>query len=273
MCSVFEFLPGLEIFIYINFFVKTRLYALPCCRNPLGNLIYWRVTAYDTLLVFAHFMWVFDCEKNRQVTYHPFAGCVLAKDPETNPGMKLWASFYFQQSVLFSGPFCPSLSMAQVIYRRTILFPTEYLGCYGDDKKVGPLNDVIEQRALPFQIQHFTGKRDCINQCYGSGYKYAGLQNGDLCFCGKDFDKYGRLDDAQCNIECRKPLGGPLKFTENFFQSCGGRWANSVYSGEWLLISRQRPISMWRHGGHTVPLLSRVRSLIAGSLRDSALLF
>ena len=49
------------------------------------------------------------------------------------------------------------------------------------------------------------------------GYKYAGTQHTDWCFCG---DKYDTLGEASnCDAKGR---GNPS-------QICGGTWANAVY--------------------------------------------
>ena len=49
------------------------------------------------------------------------------------------------------------------------------------------------------------------------GYKYAGTQYWEWCYCG---DKYDTLEEAtNCDAQCR---GNP-------FTMCGGTWANSVY--------------------------------------------
>ena len=56
------------------------------------------------------------------------------------------------------------------------------------------------------------------------------LQNGDLCFY-----KYGRADDSECNIKCRR-LDEKTIITGNAFDSCGGRWRNLVYAGKYRYI-------------------------------------
>jgi hypothetical protein len=59
----------------------------------------------------------------------------------------------------------------------------------------------------------------CQNSCRNSGYRYAGVQYGHQCFCGKDFGRYGKIGESSCNSDC---AGNPkLK--------CGGTWANSIY--------------------------------------------
>ena len=105
------------------------------------------------------------------------------------------------------------------------------IGCYKDDKALDDNFRLVQPRALGYEIQHFSSKQDCVDQCADRGFPYAGLQNGDLCFCGNTFDKYGRADDKECNIKCRKP-DDPVEYVENSFESCGGRWRNSVYAGQ-----------------------------------------
>ncbi|KAK3744146.1 hypothetical protein QZH41_017962 [Actinostola sp. cb2023] len=113
---------------------------------------------------------------------------------------------------------------------------SEYLGCYKDDKV--PYNQM--DRALTYPIKNFFGhKVYCVNACAQLYFRYAGLQNGYLCFCGNGYNKYGRLDDKFCNMECRDTHISTknLKRTRNgeFWKDCGGRWANSVYSAYGLL--------------------------------------
>ena len=106
----------------------------------------------------------------------------------------------------------------------------DFLGCYKDDKVLDDNFRLVQSRALEFQIERFSTKQDCVDQCAMKGFLYAGLQNGDLCFCGNYYNKYGRANDVECNIRCRQP-DEPIESSENPFDSCGGRWRNSVYSG------------------------------------------
>lgn len=108
----------------------------------------------------------------------------------------------------------------------------DFLGCYKDDKAEDENFRLINPRALGFQIQRFSSVQDCADQCASKGFLYAGLQNGDLCFCGNDFDKYGRAHDSECNIKCRTP-DEKIMITDNAFESCGGRWRNAVYAGKY----------------------------------------
>jgi WSC domain len=57
-----------------------------------------------------------------------------------------------------------------------------------------------------------------VGQCqlFFQGFKYAGAQNGTMCFCG---DSYGSLGTSNtCNVKCS---GDPLR-------GCGGLSANIV---------------------------------------------
>ena len=110
-----------------------------------------------------------------------------------------------------------------------VFFTLDYIGCYHDDKEKG--------RDLPFRPQTRTHNRgdalSCVLNCAESGFIYAGVQNGNLCFCGNKYGRYGRASDSHCNLKCLKPVG-VQKQTEadNIFNSCGGKWVNSIYSGK-----------------------------------------
>jgi hypothetical protein len=110
-------------------------------------------------------------------------------------------------------------------------FPLDYVGCYRDDKEKG--------RDLPFRPQSRTHNRgdalSCVLNCAESGFIYAGLQNGNLCFCGNKYGRYGRVSDKHCNLKCLKPIGVQIQSTtDDVFNSCGGKWVNSVYSGIYI---------------------------------------
>ncbi len=71
--------------------------------------------------------------------------------------------------------------------------------------------------------------RMCVNRCRAKRYRYAGLQYSTHCFCGNRFGSYGRANN--CNMRC----GG------NRGQSCGGRWANTIYSTGTARSTARRP--------------------------------
>ena len=57
----------------------------------------------------------------------------------------------------------------------------------------------------------------CEDFC--NGYYYFALQNGDNCYCGNRFGKYGAAAEKDCNQICK---GDTAKL-------CGGTLRNSVY--------------------------------------------
>lgn len=58
----------------------------------------------------------------------------------------------------------------------------------------------------------------CVSLCRGKGFQYAGTQYSTWCFCGNSYGRSGPADN--CNMKC----------SGNKSQTCGGSWANSVYS-------------------------------------------
>jgi len=91
----------------------------------------------------------------------------------------------------------------------------EYLGCWKDGGS----------RVFPFRAPNFNGVPDaqeyCREECDAAGYDHYGLQYSQECFCGfETYDKYGQLDESNCNKICNDQRGDAI---------CGGTWAMSVY--------------------------------------------
>merc|ERR1712151_775827 len=57
----------------------------------------------------------------------------------------------------------------------------------------------------------------CGKTCAGKKYKYFSLQYRGECFCGNSYGKYKKA--SNCNMKCKKDKS----------QTCGGKWANSVF--------------------------------------------
>ena len=53
----------------------------------------------------------------------------------------------------------------------------------------------------------------------GGPFRYAGVENGDACYCGNADDKFIPTDPKECNIPC---TGDPGQF-------CGSSWRLQVY--------------------------------------------
>ncbi len=51
------------------------------------------------------------------------------------------------------------------------------------------------------------------------GFKYAGLQNSNQCFCGMTHGYYGKMPEDECNKKCQ----GDKE------EICGAYYRNSVY--------------------------------------------
>ena len=92
----------------------------------------------------------------------------------------------------------------------------DYIGCYTDDGDAGG--------AWGRDLDKFFYNSDnmtidgCIQDCRALGYKYAGLQSQNQCFCGNSYGKYGAAEGR-----CTKRCAG------NQETICGGTWANSIY--------------------------------------------
>ncbi|CAH1778020.1 unnamed protein product, partial [Owenia fusiformis] len=59
----------------------------------------------------------------------------------------------------------------------------------------------------------------CNNVCRSQGFKYAGSQFGEQCFCGNDFGSQGKVADSECNVKCQG----------NSEEVCGGGFRNSIH--------------------------------------------
>jgi len=83
-----------------------------------------------------------------------------------------------------------------------------YIGCFYDSSF---------NRDLPFEVLNSRGSvKDCTKRCGAKYFMYAGLQNGNRCFCGSSYGKHG---PGQCDINCQ---GDGMK-------SCGGEKSNTIY--------------------------------------------
>ena len=58
-----------------------------------------------------------------------------------------------------------------------------------------------------------------MHTCAKKNYKYAGLQDGGMCYCGNKFGSYGAANESACPSNCY----GYAR------QNCGGLSSNAVY--------------------------------------------
>jgi len=86
------------------------------------------------------------------------------------------------------------------------------LGCYTDSwtRTLG---------GPSYTSNSITSAADCIRSCLLDGYRYAGVENGDECYCGHGIATTGT---PAPNEDCLTPCaGGPYY--------CGGGWRLSIY--------------------------------------------
>eukprot|EP00918_Siedleckia_nematoides_P030203 GHVU01065320.1.p1 GENE.GHVU01065320.1~~GHVU01065320.1.p1 ORF type:complete len:279 (+),score=23.43 GHVU01065320.1:229-1065(+) len=96
--------------------------------------------------------------------------------------------------------------------------PASYVGCWEDKPTI---KADLEHRGPQRYSGFIPLAADCWEYCRGRGYAYAGIQNGEGCFCGNSsrssygYGKYGyhRKQDSICktNVDIRDhstPLGG-----------------------------------------------------------------
>jgi len=79
-----------------------------------------------------------------------------------------------------------------------------FLGCFQDEST----------RDLPVEIAAKGSNmtvEGCRSACSAAGYSYAGVQNGDQCFCGNSYDRYGKATKCTsvCNGDDTEVCGGP----------------------------------------------------------------
>jgi len=91
-----------------------------------------------------------------------------------------------------------------------------YLGCFKDCK--GGARDLPESKTLGAGAPRMTPEV-CADLC-GTEYKYAGVQEGDKCFCG---NYYGSMFEAKADA-CSSSCAG------NSVRQCGGECTNSVFN-------------------------------------------
>lgn len=87
----------------------------------------------------------------------------------------------------------------------------QYIGCYVDKSTRDLPSAFISRGAM--------NVGQCVAHCRTNGFRFAGLQFSNQCFCGNSYGRYGRVPDQQCRMGC----------AGNRRQKCGSSWRNSVY--------------------------------------------
>ncbi|XP_071162416.1 uncharacterized protein [Mytilus edulis] len=89
-----------------------------------------------------------------------------------------------------------------------------YIGCYQDHSKRILPKDVLTDKSMTVQ--------KCRQFCRKKGFKYAGVENGNECFCGDVLRKNKKKREGDCKTPC----------SGNKQQICGGPWRISIYTAQ-----------------------------------------
>uniref|UniRef100_A0A2C9MAE7 protein xylosyltransferase n=1 Tax=Biomphalaria glabrata TaxID=6526 RepID=A0A2C9MAE7_BIOGL len=102
-----------------------------------------------------------------------------------------------------------------------------YYGCYRDSSSSRDLDGGMTELSD-------NTPQACIDHCYRSAQKYAGLQYGKECWCGSSYGKHSdKLDEAHCFTKCPGDAS----------QTCGAYLANKVYgTGVQEVIRQDAPL-------------------------------
>jgi uncharacterized protein len=90
------------------------------------------------------------------------------------------------------------------------------LGCFKDQGDATPGTNGRDLDGFVMSSPAMTTTA-CMNTCRAQGFRFAGMQSGNQCFCGNNYGRSGTATD--CNTKCSGDAA----------EICGGTWANSVY--------------------------------------------
>ncbi|XP_053398178.1 uncharacterized protein LOC128556635 [Mercenaria mercenaria] len=112
--------------------------------------------------------------------------------------------------------------------------PVGYIGCYKDDKMS---NWLSYQRVLHTKLEYpdLNCAAKCKEECKKMGFRYAGTESGEECFCGNEINQNpDKVPDTECNVPC------PGQKDEN----CGGYWLISIYDTSKTMKDRSGPTTV-----------------------------
>jgi hypothetical protein len=89
--------------------------------------------------------------------------------------------------------------------------PYRLLGCYLDSTDRDLNKAAVMNGRMSIEI--------CYRTCYAKRYPYFSVQNGNSCFCGRHFGRYGKRATSECNKRCNADSK----------QYCGGSYRNMVF--------------------------------------------
>lgn len=98
-------------------------------------------------------------------------------------------------------------------------------GCYADSNKNAP---VMDKLISPTGGDTKLTLKTCEDACYRKGYKFAGVENGQFCWCSSSIAGEWASDQKECNMPC----SGDGKVL------CGGKDRVFVYEAQYADPSR-----------------------------------
>eukprot|EP01059_Diplonema_ambulator_P020923 TRINITY_DN3487_c0_g6_i1.p1 TRINITY_DN3487_c0_g6~~TRINITY_DN3487_c0_g6_i1.p1 ORF type:complete len:623 (+),score=125.28 TRINITY_DN3487_c0_g6_i1:151-2019(+) len=118
---------------------------------------------------------------------------------------------------------CPANS-AEICggYRRISAYAKNLDATPKTETFVGCFEDSESSRQLSYLAYHSTtlSYQECIDICRHNQYEYAGLQNGNECWCGSDITSSQKTITTKCSDSC--PADG--------WTPCGGYFRNAIYA-------------------------------------------
>lgn len=106
---------------------------------------------------------------------------------------------------------------------------SEHLGCY----KISAENRVFVSSPGDYDMEDISPLH-CLRQC-GTKYRYATLQEGNVCLCANTLPTAGQVNDSECNMTCPGHDSWPIN-------DQALRWEKF----SWSFIFRRFPCSLWR---------------------------
>lgn len=110
-----------------------------------------------------------------------------------------------------------------------LLFFSEHLGCY----KISAENRVFVSSPGDYDMEDISPLH-CLRQC-GRKYRYATLQEGNVCLCANTLPTAGQVNGSECNMTCPGHDSWPIN-------DKALRWEKL----SWSFIFRRFPCSLWR---------------------------
>ncbi|KAK6539963.1 hypothetical protein TWF694_008797 [Orbilia ellipsospora] len=110
-----------------------------------------------------------------------------------------------------------------------------YYGCFKDDSLMEGTREL--RRILQGYGGNVRSVQECLNSCAAQNFPFAGIENGNQCFCGgklrTDLVAKGK-DESWCTAPCAAE--SKLRRRTHF---CGGQWAISIYYNDQLASNCQ----------------------------------